>query len=125
MSNRGSNIGTIVTTIFIVCFAMVWISIAVSIGGGFMIPFGILFILMAVFSGVSSLARSKDAERNYDYTVGVDDIDSEHYGTRRRRRGSVLDFSAKVEKESDFCPYCGQKADHDYDFCNRCGKKLP
>ncbi|MGN1195522.1 MAG: zinc ribbon domain-containing protein [Acutalibacteraceae bacterium] len=30
-----------------------------------------------------------------------------------------------INSKSNFCPYCGEKADSDFEFCKNCGRKLP
>ncbi len=112
---------------FAVVFGVFWCILAAAMGAWFMIPFGLIFIGFAAYSGLYN-AHNATAEDRYSI---VDIVDSEEeddpYNVKYGRRLDVIENAAEADfdEERGFCPYCGKTVEGDYEFCPKCGKKLP
>lgn len=130
-------------------FGIVWCIVAASMGAWFMLPFGIIFIVMAV-GGAAYNAHNATSEDRYSVIDIVDEDEepdplNEKYGrkttveskrtTSAEGTRTILEeitgvASEETEKansdksDTNFCPYCGRAVEGDYEFCPKCGKKL-
>jgi len=102
-------------------FGVIWTVAAASMGGGFFALFGLVFIAVAIIQAVYHFKNATGENRYsvYDITDSGEEPDplNQRFGTQS---ASLSDTSG-----SEFCPYCGAKAEDGYAFCNKCGKKLP
>ncbi len=116
-------------------FGVFWVIAAIAMGGWFMAPFGIIFIVMAVITSVYDYknATSKNRHSIIDIVDESEEPDpfNEYYGGKDRQE----EDDAYIDQENlqedgyvvttQFCPYCGTKAAPQYEFCRKCGKRLP
>ena len=85
-----------------------------------MIPFGLIFIAMAVAGAVYSYRNATSEDR---YSL-FDIVDSEEESDPLNQKyGRMTDD--KPGNSAGFCPYCGKPVEGEFDFCPKCGKKLP
>ena len=101
-------------------FGVFWLAIAVSMGAFIMIPFGILFIVVAIAGAVYNYKNATGENRYSSFDI-VDSSEEEDPLNAR--------FGAKRESEGEqggkrFCPYCGEKVNEAHNFCGNCGSKL-
>ncbi len=108
--------------IAVAIFGVFWTVMAIAGGAWFMAPFGLIFTGIAVVRTVYDFknATGKNRYSEYDITDGNEETDplNEMFGEKREDNG-------RIQTESNFCPYCGQRVEADYEFCNVCGKRLP
>nr|MBQ4318120.1 zinc ribbon domain-containing protein [Clostridia bacterium] len=127
---RGPSMHGAVMCIFVALFGVFWTVAAISIGGGFLAPFGLIFIGVAIYNAVYNYknATSKNRYSAFDIVDHTEESDplNERYGKPLNKP----DDSAKPDMQntdgkSAFCPYCGTKVGSEFVFCNSCGKRLP
>ncbi|MBQ8293010.1 MAG: zinc-ribbon domain-containing protein [Bacilli bacterium] len=120
---RGPSRNSGVMGIFAALFGVFWTIIAVSMGAFIMIPFGLIFIGVAIYQAVYNFrnAKSKNRHSLFDITEDGEEPDplNEQYGINH------TDYEFDPKDDSNYCPYCGNKVKDDYTYCNDCGKKLP
>ncbi len=118
---RGPSMMSGVMSIAVGAFGVIWTVIAASMGAGFMVPFGVIFIIIAVVQAVYNFKNATGENRYsaFDITENGEEPDplNERFGAHRSE--------TPQSGESRYCPYCGQKAEGDHAFCCRCGRKLP
>ncbi len=95
-------------------FGVFWTIMAASMGAAMMIPFGLIFIGIAV---VQAIYNFKNATGENRYSV-IDIVDEDEEIDPLNER-----FGRK--EGSEFCPYCGIKVSSEFEFCPKCGNKLP
>ncbi len=104
-------------------FGLIWAIAVFKSGGGIFALFGLVFVAIGVSNAVINFrnATGKNRYSEYDITDGVEEPDplNEHFGSSYTPRGNI------PGNNSEFCPYCGTKADSDFEFCRKCGKQLP
>lgn len=125
---RGPSKMSAVASIAAALFGVFWCILAASIGAGFMVPFGLIFIGMAIYSAVyhNHNATSEDRYSLIDIVDEDEEPDplNEKYG--RKSADRKKDTNENIPGTSvAYCPYCGKTVDGDFDFCPKCGKKLP
>ena len=101
-------------------FGVFWLAIAVSMGAFIMIPFGILFIIVAVANTIYNYKNATGEKRYSSFDI-VDSSEEEdplnaRFGEKRESAGEA--------GGKKFCPYCGEKVDAAHKFCGNCGSKL-
>lgn len=121
---RGPSMMSGVMCIFVGVFGVIWTIAAVSMGAGPIFAlFGLVFIGFAVVNAIYNFknATNKDRYSIYDITESHEEGDpfDKYY------KENNINDSESGNEESNFCPYCGAKAQKDFEFCNKCGKKLP
>ena len=120
---RGPSFMGGIMSIFVGLFGIVWTVVAAGTGVAFMPIFGIIFVIIAIVQAVYhfSNATKKNRYSTYDITDHNEEPDplNDRFGTANAR------VSNTTTEKSNFCPYCGTKAEEDYAYCNNCGKKLP
>ena len=140
---RGPSMMSGVANIGAAIFGLIWTIAAASMGAGPFALFGLIFIGMAVASGIYNFknATSENRYSTYDIVDSTEETDpfNERFGTPQN---SSADFdhyadgtprysndSASVDKSkasaNAFCPYCGNEVENDFIYCNNCGKELP
>ena len=88
-------------------FGVFWCVVVSSMGAYFMLPFGIIFVVIAIGQAVYSYHNATSEDRHS--IVDIVDEDEE---------------SDPLNIEKKYCPYCGTKVNNDYEYCPKCGKKL-
>lgn len=107
-------------------FGIFWCIMAGAMGAWFMIPFGIIFIGMAVYNAVYNHHNATSEDR---YSI-IDIVDrdeepdpmNEKYGKKASANQAICEGNGT---SFAYCPYCGVSVDSGFDFCPKCGKKLP
>ena len=136
---RGPSMMSGIGGIFAALFGVFWTIMAVSMGAGFMVPFGLIFIGFAVVGVIYNMknATSKNRYSAFDITDGNEEPDplNQRYGNQGYNQydynsssnSQGYDAYGRPEETEDsaFCPYCGNPVEGDYRFCNKCGKELP
>lgn len=137
---RGPSMMSGVMGIFMALFGVFWTIIAASMGGGFMVPFGLIFIAIAVVQVIYNFknATGKNRYSAFDITDGNEEPDplNQRYGQSYNQydynqygytQKDGYDAYGRPEENTDsaFCPYCGTPVEGDFEFCHKCGKKLP
>lgn len=109
-------------------FGVFWTRSAYEIGARVMVPFGVLFILMAVAAAIYSFvgASSKNRFSEFDIVDGDEEPDplNEHFGREGTERKEPQPKGATGDIDADFCPYCGARAAAGHRFCRKCGKEM-
>lgn len=120
---RGPSRNNGVMSIFAGLFGVFWTIIAISMGAYFMIPFGIIFIGIAIYQAIYSFKNATRKNRHSLFDITEDDEEpdplNEKYGINHS------DYEFPANDDSNYCPYCGNKVKDDFTYCNDCGKKLP
>ncbi len=109
-------------------FGVFWTIAAASMGAVFMVPFGLIFIGIAVFQAIYNFKNATGETRYsaFDIVDEYEEVDplNERFGKKRTSETEFYE-KAEIDDESEFCPYCGVKVSKDFEFCHKCGKKLP
>ena len=102
----------IASSVFAVIFGIIWCLLALSMGAGFMLIFGIPFVGFALYRlGVMLKLSGEDTS-----------------GTTPKKETDPWDrpqTSAAGPAGGDFCPYCGFQLQSGFEFCPKCGRRLP
>lgn len=93
-------------SVFGLVFAIFWCIVAVSMGAGFMLIFGIPFVglmayrlvVMAKYGDEKTKQPPRQVEEPWE----------------RQERPNV----------NGFCPYCGSTVEESFEYCPKCGRKL-
>lgn len=107
-------------------FGIFWCILAGSMGALFMIPFGLIFIGIAVYIVLYNYHNATSEDR-----YSIVDIVDEHEETDplHEKYGKKGSANQAIREENGtsaaYCPYCGTSVDVKFDFCPKCGKKLP
>lgn len=122
---RGPSMMGGIMSIAVGLFGVFWTILAVSGGAWFMAPFGIIFVIIAIVQAVYNFknATGKNRYSHFDITDGDEEVDP--WNERFGQSGNMSRNFSENLGGTNFCPYCGAKADSDFEFCQNCGKKLP
>ena len=139
---RGPSMMSGVASIGAAIFGLIWTIAAASMGGGLFALFGLIFIGMAVASGVYNFKNATSENRYSTYDI-VDDTeetdpfnerfgrktdgssDFDHYADGTPRFSSEAVSDNRPAAANAFCPYCGNAVEKNFIYCNNCGKELP
>jgi len=107
-------------------FGVFWCIVAGTIGAWFMIPFGLIFVGMAIYSVIYNY-HNVTSENRYSVFDIVDEFEetdplNEKYGKKASTNKTI---SENKGTSVAYCPYCGTQVDSEFDFCPKCGKHLP
>lgn len=127
---RGPSKMGAVGGVFAACFGIVWCIVAASIGATFMIPFGLIFIGLAVYIAIYNGHNATSEDRYSILDIVDDDEESDPMNDMYGRKNAASQNEGSIERrensdEMQYCPYCGTKVGGDFEFCPKCGKKLP
>ncbi|MCI8631233.1 MAG: zinc ribbon domain-containing protein [Firmicutes bacterium] len=132
---RGPSMMNAAGSIFAVLFGIIWTVIALFSGAPFFFPlFGICFIGLAVVQAVYNLKNATGKNRYSAFDILDENEEADplnlHFGKNQEQRYEIAETAdtegtVKFESKAGFCPYCGAKAESDFAFCRKCGKKLP
>ena len=141
---RGPSMMSGISNIFAALFGVFWTIVAASMGAGIMVPFGLIFIGIAVTNAIYNFKNGTGKNRysSFDIIDGHEEPDplnqryGQNYSSYNQNSYNSNDYSAPrqeydafgrptVDRDSLFCPYCGTAVDGDFEFCHKCGKKLP
>lgn len=118
---RGPSRMGMVGSIFAAIFGVFWCIMAASIGAGVMVPFGLIFIGLAVYSAIYNYrnATGKNRYSLFDIVDAGEEEDPLNEQIARHVNTGTPDTGIA------FCPYCGFSINSDFEYCPKCGKKLP
>ncbi len=120
---RGPSLKGGIIGIAVALFGVFWTVMAAVMGAWIMIPFGLIFIGIAVVNTIYDFknATGKNRYSEYDITDENEEPDpwNEHFGNN-----NTQSFSEQIKK-GRYCPYCGTKNEENYKYCTDCGRELP
>lgn len=139
---RGPSMMSGVASIGAAIFGLIWTIAAASMGAGLFSLFGLVFIGMAITSGVYNFKNATSKNRYSTFDIVDDTEETDPFSERFSKQTNV---SADLEYYTDgtprffdetvsgshtasanaFCPYCGNEVEKDFIYCNNCGKELP
>ena len=115
---RGPSGMGVFAGIIVSIFGVFWLIVAVSMGAFIMIPFGLLFIALAIGNTIYNYKNATGENRYSSFDIVDENEEPDPLNAR---------FCENREKTADgkkFCPYCGTKAEEGHKFCGNCGSKL-
>lgn len=119
---RGPSFMGGIIGIAVALFGVFWTVMTIVMEAWFMIPFGLIFIAIAVINTIYNFknATGKNRYSQYDITDENEEPDpwNEHFG-----ENNVETVQSKAKGR--YCPYCGAKNEDNYKFCTDCGRELP
>lgn len=92
-------------------FGIFWLLAAIRIGATVMVPFGLIFVGVALYGAFYSLKNATSKER---YSI-VDIVDEGEEGDP---------LNDRYGKKTIYCQNCGNKVSRDYKYCPKCGSRL-
>lgn len=123
---RGPSMMGAVGAIAAALFGVFWCVAALGMGAYIMLPFGLIFIGIAIANAIYSYhnATSPNRYSSFDITDSSEESDplNDRFG---RKSDSGGEKSASSSGKGRFCPYCGRENGADFTYCNFCGRKLP
>lgn len=139
---RGPSMMSGVASIVAAIFGLIWTIAAASMGAGPFALFGLVFIGMAIASGVYNFknATSENRYSTFDIVDNTEEndpfnerfgkqqnssADFEHYADGTPRFSDKSASASRPASANAFCPYCGNEVEKDFIYCNNCGKELP
>ena len=123
---RGPSKMSMVGSIAAAAFGVFWCIMAASMGAVFMVPFGIVFIGVALYNAVNSYHNVTSEDRYSIIDIVEEDEETDPLNQKYGRAHSKnIETDSKPGTSVEYCPYCGTKVDSNFDFCPKCGKNLP
>ena len=119
-----SMIGGIIS-IAVGLFGVFWTILAVSGGAWFMAPFGIIFVVIAVVQAIYNFKNATGENRYSEFDITDESEESDPWNERFGKKNFPPEVEPGGKSKSNFCPYCGERADSDFAYCKNCGRKLP
>lgn len=123
---RGPSMMEGTVSLLVGVFGVFWTICAGMMGVTAMVPFGIIFIIIAVVQACYSFRNATGRQRfsAFDITDDEEEPDplNERFSAEKPEQSGK--GAEDVREKGAFCPYCGEKAGPDHVFCSRCGKKL-
>lgn len=118
---RGPSLKGAIIGIAVALFGVFWTVMAAVMGAWFMIPFGLIFIGIAVVNIIYDLKNATGKNRYSEYDITDENEEPDPFNERFGNMNQT-----EIRKQSGrFCPYCGAKNEDNYKFCTECGEKLP
>ncbi len=123
---RGPSFKNGVAAVGAALFGVFWIIIAISMGGWFMAPFGLIFIGISVYEAIYSFKNATSKNRYSVFDITEEGEETDPFDARFGEQEKV-GKTGRAETDSEgsrFCPWCGEPVDPEHSFCSKCGKKL-
>lgn len=108
--------------IAVALFGVFWTVMTIVMEAWFMIPFGLIFIAIAVINTVYNFKNATGKNRYSEYDITDSDEEPDPWN---EKFGNIREEEKAPVTASKYCPYCGEKAEKDYKFCSSCGRELP
>jgi len=123
---RGPSKMGMVGGIFAALFGIFWCILALSMGAWFMVPFGLIFIGVAIYNVIYNY-RNATSQNRYSIVDIVDEDEETDPLNEKYGKKSTASKAAREENGTSaaYCPYCGASVNLDFDFCPKCGRQLP
>ncbi len=119
---RGPSFMGGVMGIAVALFGVFWTVMAIAGGAWIMVPFGLIFVGIAVFNTVYNFKNATGKNRYSEYDITEDGEEPDPWDERfGEKRNEAVQNSSKGR----YCPYCGAKAESDFKYCADCGRELP
>lgn len=122
---RGPSMMGGIISVAVGLFGVFWTILAVSGGAGIMAPFGIIFVVIAVVQAIYNFKNATGENRYSEFDITDENEESDPWNERFGKKTNPPRAQGGSNSKSNYCPYCGEKADNDFAFCKNCGRKLP
>lgn len=122
---RGPSMMGGIMSVAVGLFGVFWTILAVSGGAWFMAPFGIIFVVVAVVQAIYNFKNATGENRYSDFDITDENEESDPWNDRFGKKKNPPEIESGGNTKSNFCPYCGERADDDFAYCKNCGRKLP
>ncbi len=120
---RGPSFMGGIIGIAVALFGVFWIVMAATMGAWFMIPFGLIFVAIAIVNTIYNFKNATGKNRYSEYDITDSDEEPDPWN---EKFGNISEEQkAQPQTALKYCPYCGEKAEKDYKFCSSCGRELP
>ena len=96
-------------SIYGIVFIVIWCGIAVAMGAGFMLIFGLPMLGFMIYRLVIMIKKSK-APKEQDPWEQV--------------QQPRTPYETPTPRKDGYCPYCGRTLEEDFSFCPGCGRRL-
>ena len=106
-------------------FGVVWCIVAGAMGVWFMIPFGLIFVGLAVYNAIYNHHNATSQNRYSIIDIVDEDEEKDPLNEKYGRKASAGQAIREDGTSAAYCPYCGTSVDSEFDFCPKCGGKLP
>ena len=107
---------TIGGSIYGIIFALAWNVIAVSMGAGFMLIFGIPILIFMIFRLVVCIQKANEDKKPKDPW--------DQSSTQQSYTQSSYSQPRAENTGNGFCPYCGGEIKDGFAFCPKCGRRM-
>jgi len=106
-------------------FGVFWCIAAGAMGAWFMIPFGLIFVGISVYSAIYNYHNLTSKDRYSIVDIVDEDEETDPLNVKYGKTESTA-YSTPETRKSDiaYCPYCGTSVRAEFDFCPKCGKSL-
>ncbi|MCQ2485114.1 MAG: zinc ribbon domain-containing protein [Clostridia bacterium] len=122
---RGPSKYGFVISILVAVFGLFWCIMAGIGGAWFMIPFGLIFIGVAIYQAKYQYHNATSENRYSIFDIVDSDVESDPLDKKINHKEESYTRSNLSGTTASFCPYCGKQIETDFDFCPKCGHKLP
>lgn len=119
---RGPSMMGGVISIFVALIGIVF-TIGAAAGEVYIFSlFGVFFIIIAVWNAVYNFKNATSQNRYSVYDIVDASEEPDPLNEKYSKKTNAAD--ASQSGKTNFCPYCGAKAELDHRFCRNCGKQL-
>ena len=104
---RGPSMMSAFMCVVVGIFGVFWTVFAISIGGGFMAPFGIIFIVIAVVNAVYNLKNATGKNRYSEFDIVENGEEPDPLNERFSDSDTNDSENTDTDRKSDskFCPF--------------------
>lgn len=114
-----------ITSVLVGLFGVLWTILVASTGGGFFALFGVIFTAVAVVQAIYNFKNATGKNRYSAFDITDDNEEPDPLDERFGYSDETGKHTFSSDADSNFCPYCGTRAEVNFEFCHKCGKKLP
>lgn len=119
---RGPSMMNGIAGIFAALFGVCWIIAAAAMGGYIMIPFGLIFVAIAVINVIYSFKNATSRNRYSTFDITDENEEPDPFNKRFRRASDESRPSDQAPRR--YCPSCGAAVEPNDRFCSNCGNPL-
>lgn len=87
--------------------------------------FGLCFIAIAIVQAIYNFKNAGSKNRYSSFDITDEHEEPDPLNQRFNPSAKEEYYSPNGSEPTQFCPYCGTKAEQGFEFCRSCGKKLP
>lgn len=127
---RGPSMMGAISGAAVALFGVVWTVLAASMGAYMMIPFGLIFVALAIGGAVYNYRNATRSNRYSSFDITEDGEEEDplkaRYGRRspEPRGGRNTADDGKQSGGARYCPSCGARIDANDSYCRFCGTRL-